>query len=77
MELKRGDSIKLTTDDAYQEKGNASIVWVDYKNITNVVKPGNRIFIDDGLISIICTSSTPGTLGEFLNLSKSETFKDL
>lgn len=62
MELKKGATIKLTTDPAYQEKGNADIVFVDYKNITNVVKPGNRIFIDDGLISVICQSSTADAL---------------
>ncbi|XP_013138748.1 PREDICTED: pyruvate kinase-like [Papilio polytes] len=38
------------------------MIYVDYKNITGVVKPGNRIFIDDGLISIICESSTADTL---------------
>ncbi|CAH2105328.1 unnamed protein product [Euphydryas editha] len=56
VELKKGGTITLTTDPAYQEKGNSDIVFVDYKNITNVVKPGNRIFIDDGLISVICQS---------------------
>ncbi|CAG9795347.1 unnamed protein product [Diatraea saccharalis] len=56
VELKKGDTIKLTTDPMFQEKGSASTVFVDYKNITNVVKPGNRIFIDDGLISVICQS---------------------
>lgn len=62
VELKRGGTIKLTTDQAYAEKGNADVVFVDYKNITNVVKPGNRIFIDDGLISVICNTSSGGEL---------------
>lgn len=62
VELKKGETIKLTTDPAYQESGTAAIIYVDYKNITNVVKPGNRIFIDDGLISVICQSSTSDTL---------------
>ncbi|XP_038223113.1 pyruvate kinase-like isoform X1 [Zerene cesonia] len=62
VELKKGETLKLTTDPGYQERGNASTVFVDYKNITNVVKPGNRIFIDDGLISVICQSSTSDTL---------------
>lgn len=62
VELKKGATIKLTTDPAYQESGNAEIVFVDYKNITNVVKPGNRIFIDDGLISVICKSATADAL---------------
>ncbi|XP_023934658.1 pyruvate kinase isoform X2 [Bicyclus anynana] len=62
VELKKGETIKLSTDPAYAESGNVSVVFVDYKNITNVVKPGNRIFIDDGLISIICQSVTADTL---------------
>ncbi|KPJ19317.1 Pyruvate kinase, partial [Papilio machaon] len=62
VELKKGETIKLTTNPAYQEKGNAAMIYVDYKNITGVVKPGNKIFIDDGLISIICQSSTADTL---------------
>ncbi|KAL0832552.1 hypothetical protein ABMA28_000757 [Loxostege sticticalis] len=62
VELKKGDTIKLTTDTSLSEKGNASVVYVDYKNITNVVKPGNRIFIDDGLISVICQSASTDTL---------------
>lgn len=62
MELKRGGTINLTTNDSFAEKGTADTVFVDYKNITNVVKPGSRIFIDDGLISVICQSSTADTL---------------
>ncbi|XP_026492826.1 pyruvate kinase-like isoform X2 [Vanessa tameamea] len=62
VELKKGGVLTLSTDPAYQEKGTADVVFVDYKNITNVVKPGNRIFIDDGLISVICQSVTSDKL---------------
>ncbi|CAH2991541.1 unnamed protein product [Chilo suppressalis] len=62
VELKKGETINLSTDPAFQEKGTASTVFVDYKNITKVVKPGNRIFIDDGLISVICQSVTADAL---------------
>ncbi|XP_049797640.1 pyruvate kinase-like isoform X1 [Schistocerca nitens] len=59
VELVKGQSIKLTTDKAYMERGTSETVYVDYDNILKVVKPGNRIFIDDGLISVICTSVAP------------------
>ncbi|CAL1536898.1 unnamed protein product [Lymnaea stagnalis] len=52
--LVTGETIKLTVDDAFMDKCNKDILWVDYKNITKVVNPGCRIYIDDGLISIIC-----------------------
>ncbi|XP_018006716.2 pyruvate kinase isoform X1 [Hyalella azteca] len=53
VELKKGDKIKLTTDKTYFEKCSKDIVYLDYDNITKVVKAGNRIFVDDGLISLI------------------------
>lgn len=50
-----GDIVKLTTDEEYKEKCTKEIVYVDYKNISKVIQPGKRIFIDDGLISIKAT----------------------
>jgi len=38
------------------EKGNANVVYIDYENISKVLKVGNRVFVDDGLISLIVTS---------------------
>lgn len=73
MELKRGETIKLTTDKAYEAKGTKDCIYVDYDNIQKVVKPGNRIYVDDGLISLIieniqgsfltCTIENGGMLG--------------
>ena len=53
--MKAGASIKITTDDAFKEKCTSEVLWLDYKNITKVMEPGKRLFIDDGLISVKCT----------------------
>ena len=53
--MEKGAKIKLTTDDAFKEKCTKDVVWLDYKNITKVIVPGKRIFIDDGLISVVAT----------------------
>jgi pyruvate kinase len=55
LTLEKGAKIKLTTDDAFKEKCTKDVVWLDYKNITKVIVPGKRIFIDDGLISVVAT----------------------
>jgi len=52
VELKAGQTIKITTDDEYKEKCSDEVLWLDYKNITNVLEVGKRIYIDDGLISV-------------------------
>ncbi len=53
VELVKGKSVKVTIDDNYKEKGSSEVIHVDYKNITKVVMPGNRVYVDDGLISLI------------------------
>lgn len=73
VELKRGDKINLSTNKSFAENGSAQTIFVDYTNIVNVVKPGNRLFVDDGLISLIadeisgdsikCSVENGGTLG--------------
>jgi pyruvate kinase len=51
--LEAGHKIRLTTDEAYENASTDQILYVDYKHITRVVSPGMRIFVDDGLISLM------------------------
>ncbi|XP_063782561.1 pyruvate kinase PKM isoform X1 [Pseudophryne corroboree] len=52
VELKKGAVLKITLDDSFQEKCDDKVLWVDYKNLTKVVQPGSKIYVDDGLISL-------------------------
>ncbi|XP_072385591.1 pyruvate kinase-like isoform X2 [Diabrotica undecimpunctata] len=73
VELVKGQTIKLTTDKAYESKGTKDCIYVDYDNIQKVVKQGNRVYVDDGLISLVvdsiqgsfltCTVENGGVLG--------------
>ena len=53
VELEAGKMVTITTDDKNMEKCTAELLWVDYKNIPKVLSKGSKIYIDDGLISII------------------------
>ena len=53
VELQAGKKITITTNDKHYEECSEELLWVDYKNIVNVVDVGKKIYIDDGLISLI------------------------
>uniref|UniRef100_A0A8C2MS43 Pyruvate kinase n=1 Tax=Cricetulus griseus TaxID=10029 RepID=A0A8C2MS43_CRIGR len=52
VELKKGATLKITLDNAYLEKCDENILWLDYKNICRVVEVGSKIYVDDRLISL-------------------------
>ncbi|XP_034850297.1 protein mono-ADP-ribosyltransferase PARP6 isoform X5 [Mirounga leonina] len=52
VELKKGATLKITLDNAYMDKCDENILWLDYKNICKVVEVGSKIYVDDGLISL-------------------------
>lgn len=52
IHLSKGDIIKLSTDKAFFAEGDNETLYVDYENITKVMKEGGIIFVDDGLISL-------------------------
>jgi len=50
VDLKPGDAFTLT---ALQEPGTASRVSVSFARLPSVVKPGDRLFLNDGLVQLI------------------------
>merc|ERR1712241_1209159 len=68
LTLEKGATIKIVTNDEFKEKCTKDTLWVDYKNISKVIKPGARIFIDDGLISVVAKETGDNfILGEIEN----------
>ena len=47
----------LTNDATFQRRCSNDVVWIDVENLSTALKPGNRIFIDDGLISVVVTET--------------------
>eukprot|EP00127_Corallochytrium_limacisporum_P004254 Clim_evm199s157 gene=Clim_evmTU199s157 len=87
VKLEKGSNVVVTTDDAFKEKCNNEQIYVDYKNIAKVVRPGGLIYIDDGLISlkikdikddgIMCEVENSGLLGSKKGVNLPETHVDL
>ncbi|KAK2539152.1 pyruvate kinase PKM [Columba livia] len=53
VELKKGAQLKVTLDDAFMENCDENVLWVDYKNLIKVIDVGSKIYVDDGLISLL------------------------
>lgn len=87
VELVKGNSIRLTTDKNFENSGTAINLYVDYKNICKVLSAGSRVYIDDGLISlivdevhedaIVCTVENGGMLGSRKGVNLPGTAVDL
>ncbi|XP_053559243.1 pyruvate kinase PKLR isoform X2 [Bombina bombina] len=59
VELVKGTTVKIMTNDSFQNQCDEKTIWVDYKNICKVVKVGGRIFVDDGLLSLLVLEIGP------------------
>jgi len=53
VELKKGAALKVTLDNAFMENCDENVLWVDYKNLIKVIDVGSKIYVDDGLISLL------------------------
>lgn len=49
--IPEGHEMIFTTDEKYKEACDDKIMYIDYKNITNVIEVGKIIFVDDGVLS--------------------------
>jgi len=52
IDLKQGNNVKLSTNKDLEAKCSKDIVYVNYENLPKIVKSGDLIFLDDGLISL-------------------------
>ncbi|XP_068139951.1 pyruvate kinase-like [Drosophila tropicalis] len=73
IKLERGDIVHLSTNKDVENNCTKDLIYVDYKGISNLLKPGNDLFLDDGLILlkvkqinadiITCNVENAGLLG--------------
>lgn len=71
ISLRKDELLKLTTDKAYYDQGDEKTIYIDYENITKVMKEEGIIFVDDGLISLkVVEIGTTYLLTKILNDAK-------
>jgi pyruvate kinase len=56
IELGKGASLTLTTDEAHREQGDAAVVFVTYADLCSTVRVGSSVLLDDGAVSLEVTS---------------------
>ncbi|KAI9278665.1 pyruvate kinase [Phascolomyces articulosus] len=47
----KGQDIIITTDEQFKELCDDKIIYLDYKNITQVIEVGKTVYVDDGTLS--------------------------
>lgn len=51
VKIETGDIVDFMLDEKYFENSTKDKIYCDYKNLKSVVKPGDTVFVDDGLLS--------------------------
>eukprot|EP00466_Bigelowiella_natans_P003318 jgi/Bigna1/43086/e_gw1.72.54.1 len=74
MELVRGSTITLTTNNEYKDKGTPDTLWISYTKLPQSVSIGGSILLDDGLVElrveevlggdVVCRVMNTALLGE-------------
>lgn len=71
MNLVAGASLTLTNDASFDGASDESMLYVDYQRLAEVVSVGDRVLLDDGLISLRVTGKSPGAVEtEVMNSSE-------
>ncbi|XP_034030566.1 pyruvate kinase PKLR [Thalassophryne amazonica] len=50
--LVKGSHVRVVTTESEKDKTDGDIIWVDYPNLPKVLKKGDKIYIDDGLLGL-------------------------
>ncbi|XP_056300737.1 pyruvate kinase PKLR isoform X1 [Pseudoliparis swirei] len=50
--LTKGSHVRVVTAESDEDKTDGKIIWVDYPSMPQVLKKGDKIYIDDGLIEL-------------------------
>lgn len=58
--LKKGDDVTITTDGT--SKGTSEFIPIDYENLAEDARPGDKILMDDGLLELKVKNITDGKL---------------
>lgn len=75
MELKTGDTMRLTTDETYRERGSSSTIYIDFMYFADQMSKGNMVFLDNESImlkvemisstTVTCKVERGGMLGSY------------
>uniref|UniRef100_A0A7S2BE55 Pyruvate kinase n=1 Tax=Haptolina brevifila TaxID=156173 RepID=A0A7S2BE55_9EUKA len=71
MMLTAGETLTLTNDKAYDGDGDERTIYVGYDRLTEILSAGDKVLLDDGLVSLVVTDvSEKGVEAEVLNSSE-------
>jgi len=71
MMLTAGETLMLSTDAAYDGAGDEKTIYIGYEQLPEIVSPGDKVLLDDGLVSLVVKAVGPsGVETEILNSSE-------